>query len=250
MRKLLAISGLCVLITGTAFSQKTDRERDGLKGPVKTVSVRQATALNEDGKQTEDPLLLTHVVTYDQSGNRTEVALYDRTGTLSRRVVYQYDLESKRKSGLVTYNAQHTMVRKVADKYRSNGFKASSTIQVFNEDGTLFRKTELTFDTLGELIEVAEYNSDGSLIKSDGSLAKKEGFSPEESEGENAISARRPPPEDVDRVVSFGGKAGEYFDLDSYGNWTRAMTASTSRTYSSGKKVKTTVWTYREFTYY
>jgi hypothetical protein len=243
MRKLFAISGLCVLITGTAFSQKTDRERDGLKGPVETVRVRQATKLSEDGKQSESPLLLTHVVTYDQSGNRTELALYDQTGTLSRRIAYQYDPETKRRSGLITYNSQNAMVRKVTDKYGSNGLKVSSTVQVFDEDGTLFRKTELTFDTLGELIEVAEYKGDGSLIKKDGPPL-------EESESGNAILARRSPQEDVDRVVGFGRIAGEYFDLDLHGNWTRGMTASTSRIYSSGKKAKTTEWAYREFTYY
>jgi hypothetical protein len=243
MRNLLLISGLCVLITGTAFSQKTDRERDGLKGPVKTVRVSQATTSSEDGKKSEGPLLLAHVVTYDQSGNRTELAFYDRTGTLSRRIAYQYDPETKRRAGLITYNSQNAMVRKVADKYGSSGFKVSSTIQDFNEDGTLFRKTEVTFGTLGELIEVAEYQGDGSLIKKVGPPFK-------EAEGENAISAGQRPREDVDRVVGFGQLAGEYFDPDLHGNWTRGMTASTSRTYSSGKNARTTVWAYREFTYY
>src|SRR5258705_13704980 len=101
MRNLLLISGLCVLITGTAFSQKTDRERDGLKGPAKTGRVRQVTTSSEDGKQGESPLLLTHEVTYDQSGNRTELAFYDRTGTLSGRIAYQYDPETKRIAGLI-----------------------------------------------------------------------------------------------------------------------------------------------------
>src|SRR5258705_1172382 len=243
MRNLLLISGLCVLITGTAFSQKTDRERDGLKGPVETVRVSQATTSSEDGKQSEGPLLLTHVVTYDQSGNRTELAFYDRTGTLSRRIAYEYDPETKRRAGLIAYNSQNAMVRKVADKYGSSGIKVSSTILDFNEDGTLFRKTEVTFGTLGELIDVAEYQGDGSLIKKAGPPFK-------EAEGENAISARGRPREDVDRVVSFGQRAGEYFDPDHHGNWTRGMTASTSRTYSSGKNAKTTVWAYREFTFY
>jgi hypothetical protein len=243
MRNLLLISGLCLLITGTALSQKTDRERDGLKGSVKMVRVQQATISNEDGKQTESPLLLTHVVTYDQSGNRTELALYDQSGNLSRRIAYQYDPETKRKSGLITYNSQNAMVRKVDDKYGSTGSKVSSTIQDFNEDGTLFRKTELNFGPLGELIEVAEYQGDGSLIK-------KGSWSIEDAEVENDRSTRIRPPEDLDRIVGFGQTAGEYFDVDSHGNWTRGMTGSTTRTYSSGRKAKTTEWANREFTYY
>jgi hypothetical protein len=243
MRKLLFITGLCILITGTALSQKTDRERDGLKGPVRTVSVRQATISNEDGKETESPLLLTHHVAYDQSGNRTELVLYHKSGNLSRRIVYQYDPDTKRRSSLITCNSRNEMVRKVDNKYGRSGFKVSSTIQDFNEDGTLFRKTELTFGPLAELIDVAEYQGDGSLIK-------KGSPSLEGTQVENVNSSREHPPEDVDPVIGFGQRAGEYFDVDTHGNWTRGMTASTFRMYSSGKKAKTTEWAYREFTYY
>jgi hypothetical protein len=243
MKKLLLMCGVCVLISGTAFSQKTDRERDGLKGPVKMVRVRQAALLSEDAKESESPLLLTHEVTYDESGNRTGLALYDRTGSLSRRIEYQYDPATKKRSGLITYDSQNVIVRKVADKYGSNGFKVNTTIQDFNEDGTLFKKTELTFGALGELIEVAEYRADGSLIM-------KDKPSLERPNRENALSANRRLAEDTDRVVSFGQKRGEYFDLDLHGNWTRGMTGSTFRTYASGKKARTTEWAYREFTYY
>jgi hypothetical protein len=243
MRSLLLISGLCVLISGTAFAQKTDRERDGLKGPVKTVRVRQATILSKHAKESESPILLTHEVTYDQSGNRMALVLYDQTGRLSRRIEYQSDQYDKTRRGLITYNSQNVIVRNVADKYGSNGFKVSRTIQDFNEDGTLFKKTELTFGALGELIEVTEYQSDGSLIK-------KERLPLEPANREIALTSNPRPAEDIDRVISFGRNAGEYFDPDLHGNWTRGRTGSTFRTYASGEKVKTTEWAYREFIYY
>ncbi len=242
MRNLLLISGLCVLITGTVVAQNTDRERDGLKGPVRTVRVRQATISDEDGKRTESPLFLTHLLTYSQTGNRIELALYDQSGNLSRRIVYQYDPKTQKGSGLITYNSQNAMVRKVADKYGITGSKVSTTIQDFNEDGTLFRKTELTFGPLGELTEVAEYQGDGSLIK--------KGSPDDEAQLDNARLARIRPAVDLNRIIGFGKTAGEYFDLDNYGNWTRGITNSTSRIYSSGKRAKTTEWSYREFTYY
>jgi len=134
------------------------------------------------------------------------------------------------------------MVRKVADKYGITGSKVSTTIQDFNEDGTLFRKTELTFGPLGELTEVAEYQGDGSLIK--------KGSPDDEAQLDNARLARIRPAVDLNRIIGFGKTAGEYFDLDNYGNWTRGITNSTSRIYSSGKRAKTTEWSYREFTYY
>jgi len=258
MKNILALCGVCIAINGIAFAQKTDRERDGLKGPVKTVTVRQGTTLIENGKRSESPLSLTHVISYDQSGNRSEVALYEQTGTLNRRIVYEYDSSARRRSALMTYNSNNVVVRKVVDRHGENGIKIGSTIQTFNDDGTLFRRTEITFNTFGELVEVAQYRADGSLIK-DNSL--------NDSERENVTSARQPRVEDDDRLVSFGqmrGCSGEIkrtegselqfddrcFDPDPYGNWTRGIIASTNRTYASGQKSKQTTWAYREFTYY
>ena len=238
MRTLLII-GICCLVGGTAVSQ-TDRERDGLKGPVKTVRVRQVTLVSENGLQTQAPVSLVSVVTYDQSGRKTEIALYDGDNILSRRLVYDYDPETKTRSGLTTYNSQNVVVRKVTDKYGPNGLKVSSQIQAFNEDGTLYKRAEVTFGPLGELVEVSEFNADGTPIK-------KPGSAPQESIDENPNSARRLR---EDRLVGFGKSIKEYFDEDSHGNWTRGNTGSIVRTYASGKSVKTEEWAYREFTYY
>ena len=237
--RILLIIGICCLVIGTSVSQ-TDRERDGLKGPVKTVRVRQVTLVSENGLQTETPVSLITVVTYDQGGRKTEMALYDRDSVLSRRIVYDYDPETKTRSGLTSYNSQNVVVRKVTDKYGSNGFKVSSQIQTFNEDGTLHKRTEVTFGPLGELVEVSEYNGDGSLIKQPSSP-------PEESIDGNPNSAGR---QREDQFVSFGRSIKEYFDNDSHGNWTRGNAGSIVRTYASGRTVKTEEWAYREFTYY
>src|SRR5262249_50827116 len=132
-------------------------------------------------------------------------------------------------------------------------------IKTFNDDGTLFRRTEITFNTFGEVVEVAQYKADGSLIKDGNTL--------NDAEGENLMSTRQPRVEDDARVVSFGqtrGCSGEIkrtegselqfdgrcFDPDPYGNWTRGIIASTTRTYASGQKSQQTSWAYREFSYY
>lgn len=106
------------------------------------------------------------------------------------------------------------------------------------------KKALLTFDNLGDLIEVADYRADGTLITKDRAPFK-------EPEREYVVSAQKRPLEDIDRLVSFGGRGvGEYSHLDPHGNWTRGVTPSSSRTYSSGKKIKTTEVIYRDFTYY
>lgn len=237
--RTLFIIGICCLVTGTAVSQ-TDRERDGLKGPVKMVRIRQVTLVSENGLQKEAPVSLVSVVTYDQSGRKIEMALYDRDNVLSRRLVYDYDPETKTRSGLTTYNSQNIVVRKVTNKYGTNGFKVSSQIQAFNEDGTLYKRTEVTFGPLGELVEVSEYNRDGTPIK-------KPSSAPEDAIDGNSNLSRR---QQEDRLVSFGRSIKEYFGEDNYGNWTRGNTGPVVRTYASGKSVKTEEWAYREFTYY
>ena len=233
---------LCLLSYSIVPAQgKTDRERDGLKGLVQTIKVRQITVVNEDEKQPESPLGLSHVISYGKVGNRTELALYDKTGALSRRIRYTYAAQSKKPSELITYDAHNVMIRKIVDVYGSNGFKSGRTIYDFNEEGTLYRKSVLTLNPLGELVKVADYRQDGSLIKKDSAPFKQPAHS---------YPTQRSSAEDEDRVVSFGSGRGEYFEPDAHGNWTRGTTSSNFRTYSSGKKIKTQDIVYREFTYY
>jgi len=111
----------------------------------------------------------------------------------------------------------------------------------YNEDGTLFRRTEITIGTLGEF-EVAEYNADGSPVKKN--------FPSQQSSSENPVTERARVQLDEDRVVGSGRSAGEYFDQDAHGNWTRGKTVSNVRVYASGNRVKTEEWTYREIAYY
>ncbi len=135
------------------------------------------------------------------------------------------------------------MVRKIVDIYGKNGFEKNRTIEDFNDDGTVYKTIRLTSNSIGEMIEVAEYGTDGTLVKTERAPFKQ-------PELEYVVGAQRRPLEDVDRVVSFSGGGREYLGPDPYGNWTRALTASTSSTYSSGKRIKTTEIVYREFTYY
>jgi hypothetical protein len=133
------------------------------------------------------------------------------------------------------------MVRKVVDTYGSSGFKSSRAIHDYNEDGTFYRKTVLNFGPLGDLVEVADYGEDGSLVKKDTAPFEQPSYS---------YTAQRSSAENEDQIVGVGSTRREYFESDPQGNWTRAIASSTSRTYASGKKVKTEEIVFREFTYY
>ena len=152
------------------------------------------------------------------------------------------------------------VVRKVIDRYGDNGVKIGSTIETFNDDGTLFRKTEIKFNTFGELVEMSQYKSDGSLVKNGNSL--------DDSETESVTATGQGRVKEGDPLVSLGQMHGQCrgelkgtegsgvqpnegcFDPDAHGNWTRGITDSILRTYASGGKSRQTTWAYREFTYY
>jgi len=147
---------------------------------------------------------------------------------------------SGRLSELATYNDTNVMVRKVVDKYGSGGFKSSRTILDHKDDGLFYRNIVLTFGAFGELVEVAEFAEDGSLIKRDTAPFKQL------SHSDTILQA----PQDEDRILSSGRSRGEYLEPDAHGNWTRQVGPSTILGYASGKKIKTEVLVYRELTYY
>ncbi len=258
LNRVLPILMLCVSAPAV-YAQISDRERDGLKGPVQTVRVRTTTITEEDGVRTETPLLLSHDVVYDKSGARTALALYDKTGNLNRRTVYTYDREDKRRSGLAIYNATNTLVRRVVDLRGQRGFEKTRTIEDFNEDGSFYRKRVLAIDQFGEMNAVAEYQSDGTLIKEHVALRNSE---PDDTAVNNhrprdeeipvmAVPPTREPRADaLDPIIGFTRGSGERDHFDGHGNWTRGVVLSSSKVFSSGQRTKTTEISYREFTYY
>ena len=237
----LLITSVIAAITASAPAQTiSDRERDGLKGPVQTVRVKKTTTVDENGEITQSPLLMTHIVTYDRAGSRTEVAFYDKNGLLARRIVNTY--EAGKKAGSITYDSNNTIVRRTVDSYGKGGLE-KRTIEDFNEDGSLYKKIVLALNSFGDVIEFAEYDADGVLIKSK-EMASNEG------ERQVLVTGQAPRLEESDRLVSFGSSANEYFEHDAHGNWTRGIPNFTFRKYESGRKIKTTETVYREITYY
>jgi hypothetical protein len=242
MSKLWTTLLLCLGAFVTAIAQDTtDRERDGLRGPVHTLTVQRQTVLIENNIQTEGPAVLTYVMSYDSAGNRTELDNYYDNGVLSRKIKSTYDPNSKKRTALTMVDANNVLLRKVMDTYSNAGLKLSSTIYDYNEDGTLYRKTVMTFDAFGLLSEITDYGADGKLARRDKAPFK---------EPLQSLTWRSKAIEDDDVVVRFGRALGEYSEPDEHGNWTRGIAPSTFKEYASGRKVKTTGVIQRTFTYY
>jgi hypothetical protein len=91
MQKLLVALALSLLSVAIICAQKkqSDREHDGLKGPVKSVSVESATLIEKEGRQVEEQRRMAQNVTYNAEGNRVNDEWYN-DGELFIKNVYSY----------------------------------------------------------------------------------------------------------------------------------------------------------------
>lgn len=77
-------------LTSHAQAVQTDREFDGLKGRVKTVTVEEARYDLVGGETVERPRVPSRTVSYDADGNWTQWKDYDDKGRLMRSLVFSF----------------------------------------------------------------------------------------------------------------------------------------------------------------
>jgi hypothetical protein len=91
MQKLLIALALSLLSAAVVCAQKkqSDREHEGLKGPVKSVSVESASLSEEEGQQVEGQRVIDENVTYNAEGNRVNDEWYIDGGLFAKNL-YSY----------------------------------------------------------------------------------------------------------------------------------------------------------------
>ena len=166
-----------------AVTEKTDRERDGLLGPVQVVREETAKLSLKSGKWAEgDRVLISikiynaegymvkegqlfqrRIKTYDAKGNLTEEARYKADGSLDWKLVYSHD-----GNGNLTEEARHVGDGKAVWKriytYDAKGNKTSSTTyEIVGSRAWQTEKHVYTYDNKGNLTVDASYYRDGSL---------------------------------------------------------------------------------------
>ena len=92
MKKVLTALALSSAVAATTYAQRgqTDREFEGLKGPVRSVSVERATLTKQGEREVEGRRVLGERVRYNARGNRVVEESYVDSGELGRRLVYRY----------------------------------------------------------------------------------------------------------------------------------------------------------------
>ena len=90
-RLLIALIGTVLLSYQADAQTRTDKERDGLAGPVLVVRLEKARLLNESGEWKEQAKVLSSVQTYDPKGNKTEWTFHSYDGSLETKQINTHD---------------------------------------------------------------------------------------------------------------------------------------------------------------
>jgi hypothetical protein len=103
MKKLLTALALSSTITAAAYAQRphTDREDDGLKGPVYSVLTMTATLKKQGERYVEEAVVPAERVVYNAEGNRVEDEWYTDDGMLVKKSAYRYVRGEKLADGRV-----------------------------------------------------------------------------------------------------------------------------------------------------
>lgn len=112
-----AIASVAPTPVASPAASTSDRERDGLNGPVRRIKTEVAKLNTKAGKPVEGPRVTLETAAYDVKGVKTETAYFPVAGsTLTGRESYKYD-EQGNISEMTLYNADGTLMAKEVYKY-------------------------------------------------------------------------------------------------------------------------------------
>lgn len=141
----------------------TDRDRDGLLGPVRRIRTETTKLTNKGGKPVEGQRQVLETAAYDLKGGKIENAYFPITGgaTLTGREVYKYD-EKGNISEMTLFNADGSLLSKEVYTYEydyvGNWTKMTTSVAVVEGGKVIFEPTEVTY-------RVISYYLDENLAK-------------------------------------------------------------------------------------
>ena len=168
--KSLALSLLLFVVfsPGAVWVQggegKSDVEKAGLKGRVKSVEVSRVEYALKDGRSVEARRTPFRKTIYDEQGRRVEEVTYGQAGSVSQRLVYTYDAEG-RNTGYEEYSS---LVDKSLSKprrhvYALDGAGRMVEYTVYESDGSAGSRFTYAYDAAGNKTEEAFYSWQGVL---------------------------------------------------------------------------------------
>jgi periplasmic protein TonB len=137
----------------------TDRDRDGLAGPVRRVRTETAKLSNKGGKPAEGQRAVLESVAYDIKGNKTENAYFPVTGAaLTGKEVYKYD-DKGNIAEMTLLNADGSLLSKEVYSYEFDQFgnwtKMTTSVAVVEGGKLSYEPTEVTYRMISYYLDEA-----------------------------------------------------------------------------------------------
>lgn len=137
----------------------TDRDRDGLSGPVRRVRTETAKLTNKGGKPAEGPRAVLESVAYDIKGNKTENAYFPVPGAaLTGKEVYKYD-DKGNIVEMTLLNTDGSLLSKEVYSYEFDQFgnwtKMMTSVAVIEGGKLSYEPTEVTYRAISYYLDEA-----------------------------------------------------------------------------------------------
>jgi TonB family protein len=137
----------------------TDRDRDGLAGPVRRIKTEMAKVSNKVGKIVEGQRVVLEAVAYDIKGTKVENAYYPIPGAaLTGKEVYKYD-DKGNIVEMTMLNADGSLLSKEVYAYEfdalGNWTKMTTSVAVIEGGKITYEPTEVTYRTISYYLDEA-----------------------------------------------------------------------------------------------
>jgi TonB family protein len=141
------------------LSTDTDRDRDGLAGPVRRVRTETVKLSNKGGKVIEGQRAVMEVVAYDIKGIKIENAYFPVPGAaLTGKEVYKYD-DKGNISEMTLLNADGSLLSKEVYSYEFDNFgnwtKMTTSVAIIEGGKLSYEPTEVTYRMISYYLDEA-----------------------------------------------------------------------------------------------
>ena len=152
---------LLVLLTTCAAvfadGTETDRDRDGLAGPVRRIRTETAKVLVKEGKIVEGQRVVLETATYDMKGVKIDNAYFLAAGgALTGKEVYKYD-DKGNIMEMTLFNADGSVMSKEIYQYEfdamGNWTKMVASVAIIENGKLTFEPTEVTYRAISYYLE-------------------------------------------------------------------------------------------------
>lgn len=273
-RLFLLLTGIVFIISfsgasglNAALLQKTDKEREGLLGSVKTVLVEIGKmSKNQAGKWIPGPRMPWLSTTYDPQGNRIEEDQLYNEESLNFKSVFVHDSSGRLKEGVetdykgtvvFTWDYTHETALKITEKrVFPNEVLFSTSVYLYDANGNLLEETRSHTQTANDFKWVYRYDELGRMLEESFYLIRSKPLPNQTGKALNYRSVYSYDKEGHPAEKIHYGATGDMeskksyrYKYDSEGNWV-TQTAWESANSDDKTVLEPTEVTYRTITYY